>query len=356
MKLLEYEAKSLLKRAGISIPQHIVVQKTTNIESLVAPVVLKSQVPVGGRGKLGGVVILDTPSTLTQTVETLFDLVIKGYTPNVLLAEEKLAIAHEYYLCLLIDRNTSSIRLIAHKDGGVEVEDNASSDFYNKIVDDVSIHEHAMAVAGFLDIPTVQITPLILNLYDAFKQNDAMLLEINPLVITSDNELVAGDCKMELDDAARFRHHDWQQFEDTPTNTNFVILDENGSIATIANGAGLAMATVDAVVAKGLSPANFLDIGGGANVESVLEAFKKISNFPQVDAIVINIFAGITRCDEVAKAIIAAKDRLPHLPPLFIRLAGTHFEEAVALLTDADIPTLTTLDECLEAAKEVVYA
>ena len=355
MKLLEYEAKSLLRQNGLPVPESIIVDKTTNADVIQAPVVLKSQVPVGGRGKLGGVVIADDATAVAPAVEALFNLVIKGFTPSVLLAEQKLSIQREFYVCLLIDRNESTARLVAHKNGGVEVENNASNDFYNVAVDDTTIRQASMDVAAFLDVPTLLVSPFVLDLYDAFKQNDATLLEINPLVLTDDNQLICADCKMELDDAARFRHHDWQ-FEEKPQSTNFVVLNNDGVVATIANGAGLAMATVDAVAAKALTPANFLDIGGGADAESILNAFKQIIEFPSVKAIVINIFAGITQCDEVAKAIIAAKEQLPQLPPLFIRLAGTHYEEAVDLLAQADIPTLATLDECLEAAKEAVYA
>jgi succinyl-CoA synthetase beta subunit len=157
---------------------------------------------------------------------------------------------------------------------------------------------------------------------------------------------------MELDDAAFFRHPEWD-FEDKLTDTNFVTLDPQGTIATIANGAGLAMATVDAVASAGMAPANFLDIGGGANTASVLAAFERIMEFTTIDAIVINIFAGITRCDEVAKAIIAAKQHIKDLPPLFIRLAGKNFEEAAELLAAEDILILPTLEECLAAAKGI---
>jgi len=158
---------------------------------------------------------------------------------------------------------------------------------------------------------------------------------------------------MELDNAAGFRHPEWD-FEDTPTNNNFVTLDKNGAVATIANGAGLAMATVDAVTDAGMIPANFLDIGGGANSDSVLTAFKKIAEYPQVKAIVINIFAGITRCDEVAKAIIEARQHINNLPPLYIRLAGTNVELAKELLDEQHIALLPTLEACLAAAKQEV--
>jgi succinyl-CoA synthetase beta subunit len=178
------------------------------------------------------------------------------------------------------------------------------------------------------------------------------LIEINPLVYTSDKKLIAGDCKITLDDNAAFRHT-WD-FEEKPAEANFITLDPNGTIATIANGAGLAMATVDAVHDAGMAPANFLDIGGGANTETLLRAFKRLGEYPNIKAIVINIFAGITRCDEVARAIIAAKKQINDLPPLFIRLAGTSFDQAALLLADERIPILATLEECLASAKQEV--
>ncbi len=196
---------------------------------------------------------------------------------------------------------------------------------------------------------------LVEALFRCFCANDATLLELNPLIYTRDGKFVAGDCKMDLDDAAAFRHPEWQ-FEQAKAEVNFVTLDQNGTVATIANGAGLAMATVDAVADAGMTPANFLDIGGGANEASVLAAFERIVSFPSVKVIIINIFAGITRCDEIARAVIAAKSQITNLPPVYIRLAGTNFEQAVDILTDAGIPTLATLEECIQhAAKEVSH-
>jgi succinyl-CoA synthetase beta subunit len=157
---------------------------------------------------------------------------------------------------------------------------------------------------------------------------------------------------MTLDDNAAFRH-DWK-FEEKPTETNFVTLDKTGNVATIANGAGLAMATVDAVADASMKPANFLDIGGGANTASLLAAFERIDEYSGIKAVVINVFAGITRCDEVARAIIEAKKQINNLPPLFIRLAGTNFEEAAELLATENISILRTLDDCLLAAKNEV--
>ena len=355
MKLLEHEAKAILRANEISVPQSRVIAKDTDSASIVTPAVLKSQIPIGGRGKAGGIVIIESPTELDTAIKKLLSLSIKGYTPTVLLAEEKLSISHEHYLSLLIDRNTSDIRLIAHKDGGIEVENNSARDFLNLAIDESTIRSSASQLASYLGYELKLIEPLLAKLYAAFIQNDATLLEINPLVYTANGDLVCGDCKMELDDAAGFRHPEWN-FEDTPSDTNFVSLDPLGTIATIANGAGLAMATVDAVAAHDMKPANFLDIGGGANTESVLKAFRQIMEFSHIEAIVINIFAGITRCDEVARAIIEAKKQIKSLPPLFIRLAGTNFEEAVTLLAEEDISTMASLDECLTAAKEVTRA
>lgn len=354
MRLLEHEAKTLLRAGGIPTPRGEVITKDTPVASIHVPIVLKSQVPIGGRGKLGGIIIVESLTEIETATRNLFSLSIKGHLPTVLLAEEKIVIGNEHYLSILVDRDTSDIRLIGHKNGGVEVENNNSDDFLNVSINELLIDDCSVQLASYFEYDIGLIRPLLANLYAAFVKNDATLLEVNPLIYTTTGELVCGDCKMELDDAARFRHPDWD-FEDIPSDTNFVSLDVGGTIATIANGAGLAMATVDAVAAHGMKPANFLDIGGGANTDSVIKAFRRITDFPHIDAIIINIFAGITRCDEVARAIIEAKKQIDSLPPLFIRLAGTNFEEAVSLLADEGITTMASLDECLKAAQKVHY-
>lgn len=351
MKLLEYEAKQLLRNSLLPVPDSIIVTPDTDESIIPIPTVLKSQVPIGGRGKLGGVVIVEDATELHQAIKQLFTLDIKGFMPKILLAEEKIAIENEHYLSLFIDRDTGTIRLMAHKSGGIEVEKNQATDFLNIAIDEDSIESCAAELSTYFAYEVALVTSLLKQLYVAFIENDATLLEINPLIYTQTGEFICGDCKMELDDSARFRHPNWQ-FEETTKDTNFVILNNDGDVATIANGAGLAMATVDAVANAGMVPANFLDIGGGANTASVVAAFQKIVSFPHISAIVINIFAGITRCDEVARAIIAAKQQITGLPPLYIRLAGTNFEEAVSLLAEENIPTLATLDECVTNAKE----
>jgi succinyl-CoA synthetase beta subunit len=359
MKLLEYEAKVILTESGITVPVSQIVTPTTD-DIPFLPAVLKSQVPVGGRGKAGGIKIVESNAEFVAAVGSLFNLSIKGHTPRTLLAEQKLNIKHEYYISVVFDRIHGDVRIMAHTDGGIEVEQNPVDTYLRVVVGGWDMvggkkggnwDEIGQQLADYYDLPShaFVLQDLVERLYVCFVDNDATLIEINPLVMTTDDVLIAGDCKMTLDDSAAFRHT-WD-FEESVAESNFVTLDSNGVVATIANGAGLAMATVDAVAGAGLSPANFLDIGGGANTASLLAAFHRISEYQSVKAIVINIFAGITRCDEVARAIIEAQQQINTLPPLFIRLAGTNAEQAVALLGDKNIPMLASLDECIQAAK-----
>ncbi|MFY9228226.1 MAG: ATP-grasp domain-containing protein [Candidatus Microsaccharimonas sp.] len=349
MKLLEYEAKHLLDECDIPVPESF------DQHSLTLPAVFKSQVPVGGRGKAGGIVVVSEKNQVKPTIEKLIKLDIKGFTPKTILIEEKLGIKQELYLSLLIDRDTQGIKLMAHKNGGVEVEDNHDFKIWNLEYDRFNVDVIGQELADYYDLAnqTFALQDLLENLYTCFVKNDATLIEINPLILTDKNELVAGDCKITLDDAAAFRHS-WT-FEEQPAEVNFVTIDPKGTIATIANGAGLAMATVDAVYDAGMTPANFLDIGGGANTDTLLKAFGRLVEYRNVKAIVINIFAGITRADEVAYAIIAAHQNMTALPPLFIRLAGTNYDEAARLLNAAHITIQPSLEACLSAAKEVAH-
>lgn len=349
MNLLEYEAKWLLAKAGISVPRSTIVDRESEPQ-LMLPVVLKSQVPIGGRGKLGGVKIIESTGELDQATKTLLELPIKDYLPSKLLAEEKLDIQHEYYLSLVINRSLNCIELVAIINGGMEVEENDAADFLHLELTGENSSAAGEQLAEYLgrEDQSFVLQDMINKLYHCFIQNDAILIEINPLVYTATGKLVCGDAKIELDNAAAFRHPDWQ-FEEKAQEADFVTLNEAGTIATIANGAGLAMATVDAVSDHGLLPANFLDIGGGASAASVLSAFERILLYPNINAIVINIFAGITRCDEVAKAIITARKQINNLPSLYIRLAGTNHKEAAELLKKENIPLFGSLDECLKA-------
>lgn len=350
MKLLEYEAKAILQKAGVPIPKSYIAGDSPEF----LPVVVKSQVPTGGRGKAGGIVVANTDDEYHDAVKKVSGLEIKGFTPKKLLAEELLDIDQELYVSVMIDKATARIVMMANRNGGVEVEDNTEDSYRTLELRNGKWEAIGQELADYFDLPeqTFALQDLAEHLHDYFIVNDALLIEINPLIVTKDGKIIAGDCKMELDDAAAFRHKEWD-FEAEKVETNFVTLDEQGTVATVANGAGLAMATVDAVADAGLTPANFLDIGGGANEASVLSAFKRLMEYPNVKVIIINIFAGITRCDEVAKAIISARAQIDDLPPLAVRLAGTNYEQAAELLAEHSITIQPSLGKAIETAKEL---
>ncbi|MBB1562880.1 hypothetical protein HG436_000505 [Candidatus Saccharibacteria bacterium] len=346
MRLLEYEAKKILSTYSVPIPYGVIIEVNDLQANITVPVILKSQVPTGRRGKAGGVIIVREPSDLQPTIATLSGRTIHGFTPQKLLAEELIDIKREFYFSLIINRETSQIELLANTNGGIEIEEQDSEAFFRHSVDPRSFEALSNILADSLDIPdkAFLLQDIIANTHHCFVSNDCLLLEINPLILTTDETLVAGDAKITLDDAAFFRHPEWH-FDETPD----VTLDPNGTIATIANGAGLAMATVDAVADAGFIPANFLDIGGNATPQKIMDCFRRISALPHVTAIVINIFGGIVRCDDVAQAILDAKETFPDLPPLHVRLVGNRADKAKQLLADASIPLYNTLADALEA-------
>jgi len=354
MNLLEYEAKGILSTFNIPVPHGTIVHQGDDTPE--APIVIKSQVHSGGRGKVGGIRVLKAEDDVAGAIQEVFDLEIKGEKPSVLLAEEVLDIVHEYYLSLVINRTEAFVELVAHKEGGVEVE--SQEGFGRWKVEYGKQRGEAerigQALADHYDLPekAFVLQDLVENLLNCFVKEDATLLEINPLILTTDGGLIAGDCKMTLDSTAFYRHSD-RILSETPVSANFVTLDRSGTVATIANGAGLAMATVDAVHTAGLTPANFLDIGGGATVDSIVASFREIVAFPKVSAIVINIFGGIVRCDEVAKAVIEARKQVAGLPTLYIRLTGTNSDIAEELLKEEGLALYPTLADCL---KEVARA
>ena len=351
VKLLEYEGKKILQAGGVPVPDSYIATDTP----VFLPAVLKSQVPTGGRGKAGGVVVVKTEAEYMAALDKISDLRIKGFLPKTVLAETPCEIERELYLSLLIDKKAAIVTMMAHTNGGVEVEENAADSYWNMTISkDADFDTIGQSLADYYDLPgqAFALQDLTEKLSKLFAKEDMTLCEINPLILTSAGELVAGDAKIVLDDAAAFRHPDWN-FEEEKHDSNFVTLSEAGNVATIANGAGLAMATVDAVADAGLTPANFLDIGGGANEASVLVAFKRLIEYPNLKVIIINIFAGITRCDEVARAIIAARAQLANLPPLAVRLAGTNYEQAAELLVNEGIHIHAGLDDAIKAAKEI---
>lgn len=345
MDLLEYEAKKLLSLYGVPVPRSALAIPTG---APFIPCIIKSQIPVGGRGKAGGVRIVTDQVSATRAIKDILALEIKGHTPRVVLCEELIDIAKELYFSIMINRSTSRIEIAAHPKGGIEIESHEKDEFYRRALSPHTVRSVGQELADYYDLPekAFLLTDLLEKIYRCFTQSDVILLEINPLVLTSDGNFVAGDCKMTLDNAARFRHDDWD-FEEDQSSANFVTLNKDGTIATIANGAGLAMATVDAVKDVGLTPANFLDIGGNATTEGILESFNQLVKFNNLTNIVINIFGGIVRCDTVARAIIEARRAIPSLPTLQIRLSGTNSIEARALLEKEGLVLHDTLESCL---------
>lgn len=348
MRLLEYEAKNLLSTYRIPIPRGKIFA-INELQNITTPVVLKSQIPVGGRGKLGGVRIIRQQTEIQPIAQAIFNLKIRGFLPSKLLAEEIIDISREFYFSLNINRQTAAVELLAHTGGGVEIENQDTATFFRRDIANKKFGSLADELADYLDIAdkAFLLQDIIENAYRCFIDNDCLLLEINPLVLTSDGKLIASDAKITVDDAAAFRHLDWQ-FEDNSTEHNFVILNCDGAVATIANGAGLAMATVDAVTASGLVPANFLDIGGTATSDKILDCFRQITTLDNINVIIINIFGGIVRCDEVARAIINAQRQIPDLPKLAIRLSGNRESEARQLLAQYNLLLFDSLEAILE--------
>lgn len=345
MNLLEYQAKTLLKENGITVPKSWLVQSASVMPIDVSyPVVAKSQVPVGGRGKAGGIVKVPSADTLVQTVETIFALSIKGHRPRAVLLEEEILATRELYLSLRLNRDERCFEWLVSSKGGVEIEANADS------VQLVPFDEpYTDTIADILEVAPADLGPLLQQLATAFLENDLLLLEINPLIERSDHSLVCADAKVLVDDNARFRHPElsWPPSEGNPP------LPLGGTIGCIANGAGMAMSTMDTIVASGGRPANFLDIGGGTGEKEFVTALKNIMELPGVTSIIVNIFAGISRCDEIARGIIAAQKQLPDLPHLFIRLEGTNRDIAVELLTEAGVSIEPDLKSCVKKAMEL---
>ncbi len=346
MNLLEYQAKDLLRHHELPVPTSWLVHGSQTLPNgVIYPVMAKSQVPVGGRGKAGGIISIISAEELPAALKTLTNLSIKGHLPSAILLEEKILVNRELYLALRLNRDDRILEWMASPSGGVEIENNADS-----IVSlPYDLPDVNSRLAAALEVEESDITPLIEQISHCFHSSDLTLLEINPLVVTDDSSLMCADAKCIVDDNARFRQPDllW------PAETANLPQPLGGTIGCIANGAGMAMSTMDTIVAMGGKPANFLDIGGGTGEKEFVGALKNIMALPGITSIIINIFAGISRCDEIAKGIIAAREQLSDLPPLFIRLEGTNRDIAVELLTDAGIAIEPDLKTCVEKAMEI---
>jgi succinyl-CoA synthetase beta subunit len=375
MKLQEYRSKEILARHDV--PLLAGETATTPEEARAAaeriggPVVVKAQVLVGGRGKAGGVKLASTPDEAAARAGEIIGLDIKGVTVKTVLVAPAADIAKEYYLGLILDRSAKAVTVIASAEGGVEIEETARTNpdaiLRLPLHPLIGLQPHDVRrVSFFLGIPAElrrDFATVMQGLYAAFMGSDADLAEINPLVITDDGRLLALDAKIVLDDSALPRHPDLEAMrdlnEEEPSETaareagiNFIKLD--GNIGCMVNGAGLAMTTMDLVKLAGGEPANFLDIGGGAKADRVLAAFRIILDDENVQAILVNIFGGITRGDEVARGIVEARAGLEREVPIVVRIVGTNAEEAAEILRQASLITATSLDDA--AAKAVAAA
>ena len=376
MNIHEYQAKEIFARFGLPVPPGDVATTAEQAVKLAQqyglPVMVKAQVLTGGRGKAGGVKYCTSVDDVAEHAAAILGMDIKGHTVGKVQITPALDIAEEYYVGMLIDRNTKRTLLMASAEGGVEIEqvakDNPDAIFKLAIDPRYGLLDHeALTMALKLtngDIKKArQLALAMQKLYAAFMHADASLAEINPYVFTPAGEGHAIDAKMNLDDNAQFRHPDYEQLRDLDEENaaerqareaglSFVKLD--GNVGCLVNGAGLAMATMDLVKYYGGKPANFLDIGGSSNPEKVVNALQIILTDTHVKVILFNIFGGITRCDDVANGIIAATESMDISVPIVVRLTGTNEEEARQLLAQTDLVAAETMDEAVQKAIELV--
>lgn len=376
MNLYEYQAKRLFAKYGVPIPKGDVAttpeEARAVAEKLSGRVVVKSQVHTGGRGKAGGVKLADNAADAEAKAKDILGLDIKGHITRTVLIDEVApgGIEQEIYLAILIDRAARKPMVMASAEGGMDIEEVAATHpekiFKVWIDPQIGIRSYqGTYIASGMGLPKElwsQFWQILSSLYQCFMDTDASLTEINPLVITGEGKLMALDGKMTIDDSALYRQPDIAAMADESivpdselkaqeVGINFIQLD--GNIGCMVNGAGLAMTTMDIIKLFGGEPANFLDIGGGANAEKVQTALEIILSDPKVEAVLINIFGGITRGDEVAKGIVAALENLSTDVPIILRLAGTNAKQGLEILSEANLPTAATLSE---AAKKAVAA
>lgn len=370
MKLFEFEAKTILRQYGIDTPMGAVASDPREAEEVVKklgkPAVLKSQVLVSGRGKSGGILFAQDPAEARQVAANLIGSRIKGISVGSILVEEKVAIATEFYASVTVDRQARKYVVLASTVGGIDIEQVASAS-PEKIsryrVDSLygfSEHEARNMLTQFSELSkddAARFSAVLHTLYNVALDHDAELVEINPLVRITSGGFVACDARIILDDNALFRHPEFEErraseTESTPLETEarkqkLAYVDLDGDIGIVGNGAGLVMATLDLVQYFGGKPANFLDIGGGASAEHIKKAITLVMSKPEVRAVLLNIMAGVTRCDVVARGVIEALNESPIKKPMAVRMIGTNEEEGTRILNQAGIHTGTNMEEAI---------
>jgi succinyl-CoA synthetase beta subunit len=371
----EYQAKEIFTAFGLPVPGGTAVKTVEDAVSKAQeygmPVMVKSQVLTGGRGKAGGVKFCKTIEDVKENATNILGMDIKGHTVQTVLITPAVNIASEYYVGMLIDRTSKKVLLMASAEGGVEIEQVAKDTpeliFKQTIDSRFGLLDHEAMDMGMRLCPddikkARQLASAMQKLYSAFMHADASLAEINPYIFTPEGAGHAIDAKMNLDDNAMFRHPRYEELRDLEAEDpgeraareaglSFVKL--SGNVGCLVNGAGLAMATMDLVKYYGGQPANFLDIGGSSNPEKVVNALEIILADKEVKAILFNIFGGITRCDDVANGIIAATKSMDIKVPIVVRLIGTNEKEGRALLAETDLVPAETMDEAVKKAIEL---
>jgi succinyl-CoA synthetase beta subunit len=375
MDLLEYQGKQLFARHGVPVPDG---KPATSLDEALSaadeigyPCVVKAQVLIGGRGKAGGIKVVKNRDEARDAAEAILGMDIRGHTVHEVWVEAASDIAEEYYASIVFDRSAKAPLLLLSTQGGMDIEEVAERDpdaiarlHVDPLIGFQGFHGRRLAFeAGVADDVVRPIGAMLQKLYDAFVAEEAMLVEVNPLVVLSDRSVKALDAKVTLDGNSLYRHadnaalrnpgaEDPQEQMAKERGLTYVKLD--GDIGILGNGAGLVMSTLDVVSQAGGAPANFLDAGGGSKAEAITQAVEVILSDPKVKAVLFNIFGGITRCDEIARGLIEAFDQIKPTVPFVVRLDGTNDKEGRELLAEANLPNVHMATTMLEAAEKVV--
>jgi succinyl-CoA synthetase beta subunit len=374
MKIHEYQARNLFRKYGIPVPEGDVCHSVDEVKQKVSAEdklrVVKAQVHVGGRGKAGGVKLAKTRAEAIECASQILGMDIKGLTVEKVLVADAVDIEKEFYIGLINDRNTKSVTLMASAEGGVEIEEVAkvSPEKIIKMAIDpmmglMNWQARKIALQLFNDPKEVrQAAAIFVKLYELYVDTDSSLAEINPLVLTPDKQVLAIDGKMNFDDNALFRQRkilamrevnedEQKEIEANAKGLSYIKLD--GNIGCMVNGAGLAMATMDMIKLYGGDPANFLDIGGSSNPQKVVDAMNILLSDKNVNAVMINIFGGITRCDDVARGLVTALEEIKTEIPIVIRLSGTNAKEGLEIIKSQGLPTVSTMSQAAKKAIEL---
>jgi succinyl-CoA synthetase beta subunit len=375
MDLLEYQGKQLFARHGVPVPDGApaasVEEAVQRARELGFPCVVKAQVQIGGRGKAGGIKVAGAVEEAEEHARAILGMDVRGHTVHEVWIERASDIAAEYYASIVFDRSAKAPLLMLSTRGGMDIEAVAEEDpgaiarlHVDPLLGFQDFHARRLCFAAGVDADVVRpVGALLARLYDAFVAEEAMLVEVNPLIVTGERDVVALDAKVTLDGNGLFRHPENAKLRDPAGDDpqermakerglTYVKLD--GDVGILGNGAGLVMSTLDVVAQAGGRPANFLDAGGGSKAEAIVDAVEVILSDEKVKAVLFNIFGGITRCDEVARGLIEAFAQVKPTVPFVVRLNGTNEEEGRALLAEADLPNVTVEATMDGAAAKVV--